>query len=60
MTQGERDTAIAARKSLVARVHIPAGTQVTPEMVTAKRPGVGLSPSLRDELAGTHGPRRHT
>lgn len=36
----------AVRRSLVARHAIPAGTRLTAEMLTAKRPGTGLPPSM--------------
>jgi len=41
-----------ARKSLVAAVPIRAGEPFTPENVTAKRPGTGLSPMRCDEIIG--------
>jgi sialic acid synthase SpsE len=49
---GERETALVARKSLVAAVRIPAGTTLTSEAVTAKRPGTGLSPSMLSSVVG--------
>lgn len=48
----EADTAAVARKSLVAARDIPAGMTLTEEMITAKRPGTGLPPSMRDSLVG--------
>jgi N,N'-diacetyllegionaminate synthase len=41
-----------ARKSLVAAVPIQAGEVFTPENVTAKRPGTGMSPMDWDEVMG--------
>lgn len=41
-----------ARKSLVAAKPIRAGEPFTPETVTAKRPGAGLSPMRWDEVMG--------
>lgn len=41
-----------ARKSLVAARPIQAGEPFTPENVTAKRPGTGLSPMRWDEVMG--------
>lgn len=41
-----------ARKSLVATVPIHAGEFFTPENITAKRPGTGLSPMRWDEIIG--------
>jgi N-acetylneuraminate synthase len=51
-TPAEARTAAVARKSLVASRDLRAGTVLTPEMITARRPGTGLSPALRDHLAG--------
>jgi N,N'-diacetyllegionaminate synthase len=41
-----------ARKSLVAAMPIQAGEVFTPENVTAKRPGTGISPMAWDEVMG--------
>ena len=41
-----------ARKSLVAARSIKAGEQFTPENLTAKRPGTGVSPMRWDEVMG--------
>ena len=41
-----------ARKSLVAAKQILAGERFTPENVTAKRPGAGISPMRWDEVMG--------
>lgn len=41
-----------ARKSLVAREKIPAGTTLRAEMLIAKRPGTGIPPSEVDRLVG--------
>ena len=41
-----------ARKSLVAAKPIKAGERFTPENVTAKRPGTGMSPMSWDEIIG--------
>jgi N-acetylneuraminate synthase len=48
----EADTALAARKSLVAAVDIPAGATLTPDMIVIKRPGSGLPPGALDSLLG--------
>jgi len=40
------------RKSLVAAIPIHAGERFTPENVTAKRPGTGISPMRWDEVIG--------
>lgn len=41
-----------ARRSLVATRYIPAGTPLTEEMLTAKRPGTGISPVHYDLFLG--------
>ena len=43
----EAEMAAVARKSLVAARHIPAGSELTQEMLAVKRPGTGLSPAMR-------------
>jgi N-acetylneuraminate synthase len=48
----EANTAKVARKSLVAAQDIPADTILTEELITVKRPGTGLPPSLRSSLVG--------
>ena len=48
----EQNTAAVARKSLVAARDLAAGTVLTEEMVTIKRPGTGLPPSMRVQLIG--------
>jgi N,N'-diacetyllegionaminate synthase len=40
------------QKSLVARCHIRAGERITPDRLTCKRPGFGLSPSWFDRIIG--------
>ena len=49
---GEADTAAVARKSLVAERDIPAGTILTEELVSVKRPGTGIPPSMKYCLIG--------
>ncbi len=46
-----------ARKSLVAACDIKAGEAFSPENLTAKRPGTGVSPMLWDEVMGRRAPR---
>lgn len=41
-----------ARRSLVAAKDIPAGSVIKDDMITAKRPGIGISPSYIDILIG--------
>lgn len=48
----ERNTAEVARKSLVAACDLPAGATLTAAMLTAIRPGTGLSPALQTQLLG--------
>ena len=43
----ESDTAAVARKSLVAASDIPAGSEITGEMIATLRPGTGLPPTMR-------------
>jgi sialic acid synthase SpsE len=40
------------RRSIVAASPIPAGTTITPEMLTTKRPGYGVKPKFIDALVG--------
>lgn len=42
-----------ARKSIVAKKQISKGTLITPELVTVKRPGTGLSPMMWDKVVGS-------
>lgn len=46
-----------ARKSLVAAKNIEAGELFSPDNLTAKRPGTGLSPMNWDEVIGRPAPR---
>ena len=46
-----------ARKSLVARAAILEGEQFTPDNVTTKRPGTGISPMRWDEVLKQRAPR---
>jgi N-acetylneuraminate synthase len=48
----EAATAAVARKSLVTARDIFAGTLLTEDMITAKRPGTGLPPAMRPYLLG--------
>jgi N-acetylneuraminate synthase len=40
-----------ARRSLVARVDIPRGTRLAPELLDVKRPGGGVPPAALDEIS---------
>ncbi|MEZ6063118.1 MAG: hypothetical protein R3C19_22465 [Planctomycetaceae bacterium] len=46
----ERDTAAAARKSLVTTSPISAGTVLREDLIACKRPGTGLPPSMKPHL----------
>lgn len=48
----EMENRTKLRKSVVATVEIQAGTTVTMDMLTAKRPGSGLAPKHLDSLVG--------
>jgi N-acetylneuraminate synthase len=50
--ESETDTARAARKSLVSASFIPAGTVITEDLVSIKRPGTGLPPGFLGYLVG--------
>ncbi len=48
----EEDTAAVARKSIVAARDLPAGTVLDVSMLRMRRPGTGLSPSMRSDVVG--------
>jgi N-acetylneuraminate synthase/N,N'-diacetyllegionaminate synthase len=48
----ELDIARVARKSVVSQVDIPAGTVITAEMLTIKRPGTGILPRNLSRVIG--------
>ena len=48
-----------ARRSVVAACAIPAGTRITRDMLTIKRPGHGIAPKFIDALVGRVAGRRH-
>ena len=50
--EGERVSRQNARRSLVSAVAIPKGTVITREMLTAKRPGTGISPQNIEQVLG--------
>lgn len=52
LTPSEEKNKSVARKSLVANRHIKSGELFTQENITAKRPGVGISPMRWDEVLG--------
>jgi N,N'-diacetyllegionaminate synthase len=51
-TPGERENAVAARKSIVAAQAIAAGERLSAENLAAKRPGTGMSPLYWDDVVG--------
>lgn len=48
----EQENRLKLRKSLVAAVAISKGTRLTPELITIKRPGTGIPPSLLEHYLG--------
>jgi N-acetylneuraminate synthase/N,N'-diacetyllegionaminate synthase len=52
LTAEEKAIRKAARRSLVARVDIPAGTVIKNDMIAIKRPGTGLAPKFLDDVIG--------
>lgn len=57
VTQGELANRRTLGKSLVAAQDIPAGTEITREMIVSKSPGLGLSPQKIELLIGRKLPR---
>lgn len=41
-----------ARRSIVAKVNIPKNTKIREDMVTFKRPGIGIAPKFLDKVIG--------
>ena len=52
ITTSELETISVARKSLVAREDIIKGSFLTEEMIVHRRPGTGISPTLRSHVIG--------
>ncbi|KHJ39115.1 N,N'-diacetyllegionaminic acid synthase [Pedobacter glucosidilyticus] len=52
-TASELKNIAIARKSITAKKPIKAGTPLTEDNITTKRPGTGLSPMLWDSIMGT-------
>jgi N,N'-diacetyllegionaminate synthase len=48
----EKEAYVYARRSVTSARTIPEGTRITPEMLTYKRPGTGISPKLMDLVVG--------
>ncbi len=49
---GEKNSRKNARRSLVSATTIPAGAVITRKMLTAKRPGIGISPVEIERIIG--------
>lgn len=52
LTSEEEEIKKVARRSIVAKVDIPKGNVITKEMITFKRPGIGLPPKHYREIIG--------
>lgn len=52
LTRGEYNNRVALGKSLVVTEDVPAGTEITREMITAKSPGKGISPQELYNVVG--------
>ena len=50
--EAEMENFRMGRRSLHAAVEIPAGTQITNDMLCVKRPGMGIEPYRRDAVVG--------
>ena len=50
--ESEKENRQKLRKSIVAKMGIPAGVYITSEMLAIKRPGTGLAPKLFDYVVG--------
>ena len=50
--ESELEVRDVARRSIVAKVDIPAGTVITEDMLAFKRPDVGVSPKDMDQIIG--------
>jgi sialic acid synthase SpsE len=48
----EAEIAIVSRKSIVAARDIPAGTQITANLLAMKYPGTGFAPSMLESVVG--------
>ena len=50
--ESEADGRRLGRRSIVASVDIQAGERIISDMLTCKRPGVGIAPKFRDQVTG--------
>jgi N,N'-diacetyllegionaminate synthase len=51
-TESEKKNIVVGRRSIVAATFIAKGEVFTPQNLTTKRPGNGISPMLWDEVIG--------
>ena len=51
-TSSEADMATVIRRSLVAAQDIPAGVELSEDLLCCRRPGTGIPPSMRSHLLG--------
>ncbi|MGB2984366.1 MAG: N-acetylneuraminate synthase family protein [Phycisphaerae bacterium] len=54
MTDREAEVRAVAGKSVIAAVNIPAGTRLTADMMSLKRPGTGIAPADLHKLVDHH------
>ena len=52
LTPAETETVIIQRRSIFAKVEIPAGTTITAEMIELLRPAIGILPAYEDLVLG--------
>ena len=52
VTQVKDDSRLFARRSIVALKNIDAGSYITEELITCKRPNHGISPMCWDDIIG--------
>ncbi|CAB1060692.1 N-acetylneuraminate synthase (EC [Olavius sp. associated proteobacterium Delta 1] len=52
VADSEKEAWASARRSITAEIPIPKGRVITEEMLSMKRPALGLSPAIIDELIG--------
>jgi len=52
VTEAEKETRAMARRSIISKTDIPAGTTISKEMLIIKRPGTGIAPKYLDRVVG--------
>lgn len=50
--KSEMNTALVARRSLIAEKNIPKGVIITQQMIVVRRPGTGIPPDMQDDIVG--------